>query len=631
MKNLLLLCLAALLASCSTPTHRTIENPHIEMANNNILDIRHIELTDTATILSFEAFGGPGQRIKLNEKTFLEVDGQRYAIRRIEGGEINKYMQLSQQGMHSFKATFEPIPLNTKQFDFIEETKGGCCIWGVDLTGKKEFDRYPEGLPKELRGKKRDCPMPEPIFKTGESTLNIHLLGYRPEMGDEVEILILELFCTSFNAKTKYEKIDPQTHTLSSKIFLEGTTKITIRLAGIHCNVWVAPNEETDIYMDMRATGSAIMNTRSKEYDFRNLYEFWHPQIPIAYTTGTYSEWNRLYNSIKNEIVRLNPLTNGYYGDYRLSREQYVDYTKKMYQKLNDSIDRHAALSPFEKRVSKIHNYLDLVYVAAGYPWIKSQNEILMTGARRHPKNYKDCTDEQLREMVKAFDFNDAKYCFFTKEVEDFIAVTIDLPKRLQLSEDNFYYGVRRTTQIKILLESSQDISPEDKAWLEKANPYFKEVIDAKIEELRRIRETKLAVKSGIVPKTDAEKLFEEIIKPYKGKVVVVDFWNTWCLPCLSAIKKIEPLKNGELKSDKIVWLYLADVSSPETAYNEQIQDIKGEHYRLSAEQSKTIKRQFGITAIPSYVLVDGDGNYNLRNDFHNIEIMKKELKEMTR
>ena len=333
MKNLLLLCLAALLASCSTPTHRTIENPHIEMANSNILDIRHIELTDTATILSFEAFGGPGQPIKLNDKTFLEVDGQRYAIRRIEGGEINKYMQLSQEGMHSFKAIFEPIPINAKQFDLIEEAKGGYCIWGVDLTGKKEFARYPERLPKELRGKKRDCPMPKPIFKTGESTLNIHFLGYHPEMGDEVEILIFELFHSSYNTTVKYEKLDSQTHTLSSKIFLEGTTQIAIRFANIRSKVWVAPNEEIDIYMDMRATGSAIMNSRSKEFDIRKQYEFWHPQIPVAYTTGTYSEWNNLYNSIKNEIVRLNPLTNGYYGDYRLSCEQYVDYTKKMYQK----------------------------------------------------------------------------------------------------------------------------------------------------------------------------------------------------------------------------------------------------------------------------------------------------------
>ena len=628
MRHLLLFCIAILLASCSTPSRRTIDNPHIEMANTHLFDIRHIELTDTATILSFEAFGGPGQPIKLNEKTYLEADGHRYAIRTIEGGEINKYMQLSQQGMHSFKAIFEPIPLNTKQFDFIEEAKGGFCIWGVDLTGKKKFARYPEGLPKELRGKKKDCPMPEPIFKTGESTLNIHLLGYRPEMGDEVEILIHELFHASFNTKTKDEKIDSQTHTLSTKIFLEGTTQITIRLAHIDANVWVAPNEEIDIYMDMRATGSAIMSTRSKEFDVNKMYEFWHPQIPIAYTTGTYSEWNRLYNSVKNEIVRLNPLTNGYYGDYRLSSEQYVDYTKKMYRKLNDSIDRNPSLTPFEKRVSKLHNHLDLVYVAAGYRWIQSKNKILVTKAFQHPNNFKECTDEQLREMVKAFDFNDAKYCFFTKEVDAFIAVTIDLPKRLQLSEDNFYYGVRRTTQIKLTLERGKDISPEDKAWLEKANPFFKEVIDAKIEELRRIREAKLAVKSGKVPQTEAEKLFEEIIKPYKGKVVVVDFWNTWCLPCLIGIEKIEPLKSNELKSNDIVWLYLADESSPETDYNKRIQKIKGEHFRLSAEQSKVIKRQFGITGIPAYVLVDRDGNYALREELGNIEQTIKIVKE---
>lgn len=628
MKNLFLFCIVTLLASCSAPTHRTIENPHIEMANRSTLDIRHIELTDTATVLSIEAFGGPYMPINLNEKTFLEANGQRYAIRRIEGGEINKTMQLSQKGMHSFKAIFEPIPINTKQFDFIEEGKNGFCIWGVDLTGKKKFDRYPKGLPKELRSKKKDRPVPDPIFKTGESTLNIHFLGYRPEMGDEVEILIFELFHASFNTKIKDEKIDLQTHSLSTKIFLEGTTQIAIRFSDIQSKVWVAPNENVDIYMDMRATGSAIMNTRTKEYDINKMYEFRHPQIPVAYTTGTYSEWNNLYNSIKNEIVRLNPLTNGYYGDYRLSREQYVDYTKKMHRKLIDSIDRHPSLTPFEKRVSKMYNDLDLVYVAAGYPWIKSKNEFLMTGAVVHPRKYKDCSDEQLREMVKAFDFNDTKYCFFTEAVDDFIGVTTNLPKRLQLAEDNFYYGVRRTTQIKHSLERSQDFSPEDSAWLEKANPYFKEVIDAKIEELRHIREAKLAVKSGKVPQTEAEKLFEEIIKPYKGKVVVVDFWNTWCIPCLMGIEKIEPLKSSELKSDDIVWLYLADVSSPETAYNKRIKSIKGEHFRLSAEQSKTIKQQFGITAIPSYVFVDRNGEYSLRNDFRDIEQLKKSLKE---
>lgn len=47
MKNILLICLATLLALCRTPTHRIIENPHIEMANTAMLDISHIELTVT--------------------------------------------------------------------------------------------------------------------------------------------------------------------------------------------------------------------------------------------------------------------------------------------------------------------------------------------------------------------------------------------------------------------------------------------------------------------------------------------------------------------------------------------------------------------------------------------------------
>ena len=190
MKNFFIICLVALLASCSATTHRTINNPHIEMANSNLLDIRQIELTDTATVLNLWAFGGPGMRIVIDEHTYIVADGQRYAIRQIDGYELNKHITLPDKGEISFNATFEPIPLNTKQFDFIEEAKGGSCIWGVDLTGKKKFDRYPEGLPKELRGKTKDCPMPEPFFKTGESTLNIHFLGYRPEMGEDVRIIL---------------------------------------------------------------------------------------------------------------------------------------------------------------------------------------------------------------------------------------------------------------------------------------------------------------------------------------------------------------------------------------------------------------------------------------------------------
>mgnify|MGYP000056411360 FL=1 len=159
--------------------------------------------------------------------------------------------------------------------------------------------------------------------------------------------------------------------------------------------------------------------------------------------------------------------------------------------------------------------------------------------------------------------------------------------------------------------------------------PFYAEACEAMQARVRKELESVKDVRIETTPEVAVDKLFDAIVAPYKGKVVFVDFWNTWCGPCRASIKANEPLKSGELKSDDLVWIYIANETSPLVAYKTSIAKIAGKHYRLDDAQWKYLCEKFQIDGIPSYVLVDRDGSYELRNDFRDHDLMKKTLKGM--
>lgn len=109
----------------------------------------------------------------------------------------------------------------------------------------------------------------------------------------------------------------------------------------------------------------------------------------------------------------------------------------------------------------------------------------------------------------------------------------------------------------------------------------------------------------------DSKKLLQQLIAPYKGNVIYLDIWGTWCQPCREQMKYVGEVKKA-LKDKKVIFMYLANGSEEKTWKNViREYDLTGEnvvHYRLPDEQQQQLERLLGITGYPTFMLLDQEG-----------------------
>jgi thiol-disulfide isomerase/thioredoxin len=120
--------------------------------------------------------------------------------------------------------------------------------------------------------------------------------------------------------------------------------------------------------------------------------------------------------------------------------------------------------------------------------------------------------------------------------------------------------------------------------------------------------------------------IFKAIVKDYKGKKVLVDFWATWCGPCRQAMQTILPVK--EELWGKVAFVYVTGETSPKALWNKMAPDIHGDHYYVTAAQWDTLLKQFGVQGIPAYVVVGADNEVITKHiGYPGNDVIKEELK----
>ena len=132
---------------------------------------------------------------------------------------------------------------------------------------------------------------------------------------------------------------------------------------------------------------------------------------------------------------------------------------------------------------------------------------------------------------------------------------------------------------------------------------------------------------------SDGEKILRKLIEPYKGKIILLDIWGTWCGPCKAALKNSQE-EYEHLKDYDNVYLYLANRSSEESWKNViKEYNVTGDnvvHYNLPAEQQAAIEHFLGVNSFPTYKLIDRNGNIlDVNADPRDLNALENLLKMM--
>jgi len=95
-------------------------------------------------------------------------------------------------------------------------------------------------------------------------------------------------------------------------------------------------------------------------------------------------------------------------------------------------------------------------------------------------------------------------------------------------------------------------------------------------------------------------------IAEYHGKVVLLDFWASWCGPCRRALPNLKKLQAVYGGADLVVISVSED--DDEGAWRAFVAN-NGMTWTQKLDTDGTFQRQYGVNALPTYVLVGRDGN----------------------
>lgn len=627
MRQTLSLIIGLLLYCTVQAKNRVIEEPPFCVRNTTSIEVSKVVLSDTATVLHIYAKYRPKYWIQISAGSYLkDNNGETYLLRSGIGITPGKEFWLPESGESEFQLVFPPLPATVTSIDFTEgdKTENGFSIWGIQLDGKKLPALV---LPKAAitHSIDKNTVLPKPFIQYAKGTFKGKLLDYRVGM---LQRPITLLLWESTKADVTEVPITVNSDgSFSQEVNLTSTTPCSINISGSSKNIvfFMEPGKATELYVNLRE----ISRQQSKFHSAKKATE------ESIYINGPLA-------AIAQEMNRKTAVSNLQEIVYRnlkeIKSESFDDiktYILRLATTNQQEIDQ-LPISNATRQLLTINNKIYTLIILQSAPSILTSAAIQVGKIKREDGNkyYQELQQKLPKDFMADIDLSYLNSPQSMLADMYYFPISANMQRANELAQiwgtdKGVFFDIAKTIPFYRSIKDFTPLSNEQKVAVASLPAAYREMLTACNNELLANIETNKA-KTGFtvnqVGEVSNEELFASIISKFRGKTLLVDFWATWCGPCRMANKAMIPMKE-KLKDKDIVYLYITGESSPLKLWENMIPDIHGEHYRLTKAQWDYLSKSFEIQGIPTYLIIDKEGNTKFRQTgFPGVSKMQEEL-----
>ena len=112
----------------------------------------------------------------------------------------------------------------------------------------------------------------------------------------------------------------------------------------------------------------------------------------------------------------------------------------------------------------------------------------------------------------------------------------------------------------------------------------------------------------------------------FKGKVVFLNFWASWCRPCINKMYQMKSMQR-ELESQNVVFLNVSlDRDKSSWINSVQTNGFHGVHVMAEGSLESQVSASYEVKALPQYFLIDKNGSFAEKPLSKGIENLKRTL-----